>query len=206
MLGAVPIDETFAPVLPFKIDGDQLQLDRRNETLEGLLSEHQIASVSRQASMTNRLSALGVSIGVVQARIAAVALLAAGGVLGWLIARRTAEVNAMDEITRIRAKFGAYLVDSRVEDEPRLPRIVVARFEDLLELFDGERPRVFVQEQFAAMRYFVIRPESIYEYRAGNGRPTLFTVYQPVRHGDPLGRADGDSPAETDPAHRTHVA
>ena len=202
MLGGLPIDETFAPVLPFKIDGDQLQLDRRNETLEALLSEQQTAAVSHQTSVTSRLGLLGISAAVAQARLAAIVLAALGGALGWLIARRTAEVNAMDDISRIRAKYGAHLVDSQVEDEPRLPRIVVSRFEDLLELFEGERPRVFVQEQFSAMRYFVIRPESIYEYRAGNGRPTLFTVYQPVRRANPL--AFGADEAATDA--ESHVA
>ena len=202
MLHGLPVDETFAPVLPFKIDGDQLQLDRRNETLEALLSEQQAGAVSRPAIVTSRLALLGISVPVVQARIAAVALVVIGVALGWLIARRTAEVNGMDEISRLRAKYGAYLVESQVEEEPRLPRIVVARFEDLLELFEGERPRVFVQEQFAAMRYFVIRPESIYEYRAGNGRPTLFTVYQPVRRGDPL----TFDAAEAAPDGESHVA
>jgi len=198
MLAGQPVDETFAPVLPFKIDGNQLQLDRRNESVEALLSEQRTSSVSRQTSVPSRLSLPSVSASVVEARVAAVLLLAVSGLLAWLIARRTAEVNAMDEISRIRAKYGAYLVSSQVEDEPRLPRIVVQRFEDLLELFEGERPRVFVQEQFSAMRYFVIRPESIYEYRASNGRPTLFTVYHPVRRTDPLRFGADDSAADED--------
>jgi hypothetical protein len=164
-LAGSELEDSFSPRLAFRLDARELRLE---PGLAQRLEPARTGSVATAARERQTFSFLGLSLGVAAARLAALSgalvLLAAALAVALLHFRALRK----DEPTRIRARYGAWLVQVAGASS-RIGGAVVdmATMDGLVQLAERSDRMILHEEHEGAHLYLLEDDGVLYRYRAG---------------------------------------
>jgi signal peptidase I len=168
-LAGKPLHEHYAPSLPFKLDNGQMTLETTaGQDATAVLNSHTGAALSRPGRGPNVLALPLLAPTIAQARLLALVALAAGLLATAVLALPLLAVRKADEPARIRARYGAMLLDVHgAADAIPAQRIVdVGRPDDLVKIAEREGRMILHANGSAVHQYLVSDGEIVYRYRA----------------------------------------
>lgn len=173
LLAGTALQEQFSPRLAFRLDPQQLVLERSTEpAVTDVLRPTATGSVRTAVVRPNSLSMLGMSVPVARLRLVALVALIGAGLTAAAAMVATVIGARATEPEQIAARYGELLLEVQGETPPPNRRTMnVARIDDLVKLATQKPQLILHCEQDGRHLYQVIDGDLVYQYEAKPAAP-----------------------------------
>jgi hypothetical protein len=169
VLGGVTVSDTFSPRVDFRLDALQLQV-AQGEGRSDPFHPAAKGTVGRQVAVPNQITLVGIGISVGAVRL--VTMLGSLASLLLLAFYAMAELRSLrgGEASRIKARYGPWLVPVR-EIDGSVPVADVERFEDLFRVADRSERMILHEQRDGTHTYVVEDGKLLLRYRIHDEMP-----------------------------------